>query len=273
METKDKLTLGIAVLAFLVSAVSTTITVVRGRREKQRTIRNEITNVLSQIVETSLENARLFHESKGQFTNYYQQASEILSQRNTFLLNQGVYLSEQVPELVTAVEYNTLAVAQVNAGDLLRAEEFYKKAIEASRDSYYKALAIRSFASFLFVQNRLKEARSNFDSAVALLLKPGDQFRYAKGFTYQMWGVHELVANSLDQAKYRFYLAEKDFADIENVYVKQNALLRLEAARSGPIGTPAPAITGATAGSGSPLTPQSASGQFPSPPPHFQNQD
>jgi tetratricopeptide (TPR) repeat protein len=160
METKDKLTLGIAVLAFLVSAVSTAITIVRGRREKQRAIRNDITNVLSQIVENSLENARLFNESQGQ-SPFYQRASAILNQRNTFLLHQGVYLSEQLPELVTAVEYNTLAVAHADSGDLLRAESYYEKAIVASRDDYYRSIATRSLAVFLFQQHRLAEARRN----------------------------------------------------------------------------------------------------------------
>lgn len=35
METKEILTIGLAGVAFLVSAVSTTITILRGRKEKQ----------------------------------------------------------------------------------------------------------------------------------------------------------------------------------------------------------------------------------------------
>lgn len=274
METKDKLTLGIAVLAFLVSAVSTAITIVRGRREKQRAIRNDITNVLSQIVENSLENARLFNESQGQFTPFYQRASAILNQRNNFLLHQGVYLSEQLPELVTAVEYNTLAVAHADSGDLLRAESYYEKAIVASRDDYYRSIATRSLAVFLFQQHRLAEARRNFEFAIGLLLDR-DQAHYAKGITYQTWGLCERdIANEVDRAKYCFYQAEKQFAAIENVMARNNCLTALQAAKTGvPIGPPGATNADPRVGSGSPLTPPSASGQSPSPPPRFQTQD
>jgi hypothetical protein len=48
---------------------------------------------------------------------YFQAVSNILSQQNGFLLQQAVYLMDQVPHLVTAVEYNTVALAHVQAGD------------------------------------------------------------------------------------------------------------------------------------------------------------
>lgn len=231
METKDVLTLGVALLAFLVSAISTVITIVRGRREKQRAIRNEITHVLSQIVETALEGAKLFHENKEEPTEYYMVASSILNQRNNFLLNQAVYLCEQVPNLVTAVEYNTLAHAHVEAGELFLAERYYKQAVDTSRDRFYKAIALRSYALFLFQQHRFDEARKNFEQAIMLLPSKNSHLRYLNGTTYQMWAANELgVAGEVERAKELYANARKEFEGIENIQLRNNALTALRTA-------------------------------------------
>lgn len=228
METKDILTLGVALLAFVVSAISTTITIIRGQREKQRAIRNEITNVLSQIVETALDKARLFHESNEKPSEYYFVASSILSQRNNFLLNQAVYLSDQVPHLINAVEYNTLGHAHVEAGELMLAERYYKKAIVTSRDRFYKSVAQRSYALFLFQQQRFDDARRNFEQAIALLPSRGSHFCYQKGTTYQMWAGNELsMSGDIDQAKYLVACAAREFGGIENFQMRENALKAL----------------------------------------------
>ena len=231
METKDILTFGLALLAFVVSAISTTITIVRGRREKQRAIRNEITNVLSQIVATAIENAKLYQENNEKPTPYYQAVSSILNQRNAFLLNQAVYLSDQVPQLITAVEYNTLAAANANAGDLFTAEKFYRKAIERSNNPFYRSMALRSYGGFLFPQRRFAEAREIFRQAINLMQGNSDQVHYTNGFSYQMWAWNELVnAESTDLARQMFESAENEFRKIDNDKVGRDAIMGLYAA-------------------------------------------
>lgn len=231
METKDILTFGVALLAFVVSAISTTITIIRGQREKQRAIRNEIMNVLSQIVSTAIDNAKLYQENNEKATPYYQVVSSILNQRNAFLLHQAVYLTDQVPDLVTAVEYNTLAAANANAGDLLTAEKFYRTAVERSANSFYKSMALRSYGGFLFPQRRFDEARQNFRQAISLLQGDSNQIRYTNGFTYQIWSWNELFnAESPELAQEVFARAEKEFRSIDNDRVSMDALAGLYAA-------------------------------------------
>ena len=231
METKDLLTLGVALLAFLVSTISTTITIVRGRREKQRAIRNEITNVLSQIVATALENAKLYRESNEMPTPYYQAVSSILNQRNAFLLNQAAYLTEQVPDLVTAVEYNTLAAANANSSDLFTAEKFYLQAIAGSKNLAYKSMAMRSYAGFLFPQGRLDAARETFRQAIGLLQGDNNHIHYTNGYTYQMWAINELHnAQSPELARQMFANAENEYRQIDNNKVSGDAIKGLYAA-------------------------------------------
>ena len=228
---KDVVTVSISVSALIISAVATTISIIRGQKEKQRTVRNQITEVLSRIIAGKIENAKLYHETAEKTPEYFQALSSILNQQNAFLLNQAVYLTDQVPELVTAVEYNTLAAANSDAGDLIMAERYYSKAITVCPNDYYKSLAIRSYAGFLFAQRRLEEAREEFRKAVSLL-KGGDNLvRYTNGFTYQMWAWNELNnANSIKRAQELVESASNEFKGIENEAVRKDALRGLQAA-------------------------------------------
>lgn len=231
MDTKDVVTVAISVSALIISAVATTISIVRGQKEKQRTVRNQITDILSRIVAGNIENAKLYHETAANNPEYFQNLSSILNQQNAFLLNQAIYLTDQVPELVTAVEYNTLATANANAGDLIMAEKYYRKAVAVSPNDYYRSLATRSYGAFLFAQRRYEEAREEFRKAVGLL-KGGDNLvRHTNGFTYQMWAWNELNnAGSIRRAQDLVESASNEFKGIDNETVRRDALKGLQAA-------------------------------------------
>jgi tetratricopeptide (TPR) repeat protein len=219
----------------MISLVATAISLIRGKYEKQRAVRSQITDVLSRIVSTKLENAKLFYDAVDKSPDYYQAISGMLNQQNAFLLHQAIYLTDQVPELVTAVEYNTLAFANADSGDLILAERYYRKAIDVSSNDFYKSLAIRSYAIFLFPQRRFEEAREHFRKAVSLL-KGGDNLvRYTNGFTYQIWAWNELNnAASPRRAEELFESARSEFAGIDNETIRQQALRALEAAKNLP---------------------------------------
>ncbi len=166
---------------------------------------------------------------------YFQSLSSILNQQNAFLLQQATYLAEQVPDLVTAVEYNTIASATANAGDLIAAEKYYKKAIDVSPNNYYRSLSIRSYANYLFPQRRFEEARENFRKAISLLTGGDNMVRYTNGLTYQMWAWNESNnAASPKRAEELFESAVNEFNGIDNETVRRNALNGLQGAKSSP---------------------------------------
>jgi len=162
--------------------------------------------------------------------------------QNAFLLQQATYLTDEVPDLVTAVEYNTIATATANAGDLISAEKYYKKAIEVSPNNYYRSLAIRSYAAYLFPQRRFEEARENFEKAISLLTGGDNLVRYTNGFTYQMWAWNESNnAASSKRAEELFESAINEFNGIDNETVRRDALNGLQAAKGSP-SAPKPAL-------------------------------
>lgn len=235
METKDIVAILISSLAFLLSLVATIISLIRSKYEKQRAIKKEITDTLSKIVSTSLENAKLYRESAEKDPPYYQAVSSILNQQNAFLLQQATYLMDEVPGLVTAIEYNTIAAANANAGDLISAEKYYKKAIDVSPNNYYRSLAIRGYAGYLFPQRRFDEARENFRKAISLLTGGDNLVRYTNGLTYQMWAWNELNnAASPRRAEELFESATNEFDGIDDETVRRTALNGLQAAKGSP---------------------------------------
>jgi hypothetical protein len=244
LEAKDFITIVISGGAALLSLVAFIISYRRGEREKQRAVRDQITATLDKITENMLENAKLQNDPTAN-VNYVQAAGSALAQRNSLLLNQAVYLSEISPQLVTYIDYNTIAWASANAGELTIAELNYQKGIQACPNDMMRALAVRSYASFLFSQRRFEEGREQFKRAVALVKGADNLARNTKGFAYQNWGWCELNnANAPRRAEEAFESARNEFNGIDNEGLRQNALAGLEAAkkRFGPpvSGTPIP---------------------------------
>lgn len=196
---------------------------------------------MSQIVATAIEAAKLYHENNEKPIPCYQAVSSILNQRNVFLLEQAVYLTEQVPKLVTAVEYNTLAGANANAGDVFTAEKYYLKGIARSDGAFYKSIALRGYAAFLFPQRRFEEGRALFKQAISLLQGGSNQVRFTNGYTYQMWAWNELHnAESIERARQLFESAASEYTGIDNDKVSSDALAGLYAAIPLPSSTSQP---------------------------------
>ncbi|MCL4249415.1 MAG: hypothetical protein KJ065_14815 [Anaerolineae bacterium] len=218
-------------IAVLLSFIALIISQRSAHQEKKRTLRSQLSDTLQRITDSQLENARLFVEAANTNPIYYQTASSTLNQQQAFLLSLAAYLAEQIPELVTSVEYNTLAYSLAWSGDVLTAEKYYRKAIDVSPDAFYRSLAIRSYASFLFPQRRFDEAREQYRQALALFTGSDDRARSTNGYTYQMWAVNEImIAGAEQQAEELFQRARNEFNGIENKGLKNQSLQGLQAA-------------------------------------------
>jgi len=218
-------------IAVLLSFIALIISQQSARHEQKRTLRSQLSDTLQRITDTQLENARLFVEAGTTNPIYYQTASSTLNQQQAFLLSLASYLAEQIPDLVTSVEYNTLAYSLAWSGDVFTAEKYYRKAIDVSPDEYYRSLATRSFASFLFPQRRFEEAREQYWQALTLVKGGDDRARSTNGYTYQMWAVNELmIANATTRAEELFGNARNEIVGIENKGLQNQMLQGLQAA-------------------------------------------
>lgn len=226
MDIKDKITLTLSISAFCLSIYANVNSEKKSVDERQRTIRGQLTDVLGKLTSLQLEAAKLKHEAKDQ--EYLSSVSGVLGQQNGFLLDQAVYLSEQIPDLVTTYELNTIALANFNAGNYLVAEKYYKKAIDLAPNDLYKSLAVRSYAASLYPQGRLKDGRENFRKALELRGED-NMVKSTNGFTYQMWALNELhFARAPEKAGEYFENARKEYSSIDADFIRNMALANLE---------------------------------------------
>lgn len=239
LTAKDKATLITSIIAIILSGISLISSTIGSNFEKQRTLRSQLTDVLSRIIsvgvdhikmehEISLEKFRLKKEKIPFDTMYIQNIKMIHGQENGFLLQQARYIAEQISELVTPVEFNTIALASANAGELEMAEIYFLKSIRASNTPYLKSSSIRGYAAYLFAQNRHSEARKKFNDSITCYAETHDLAYMTNGFTYQMWLNLE---NSIIPPNTRSPLcdqllenAKQQFSQIKNPVMRDQAL-------------------------------------------------
>ncbi|MFH1893651.1 MAG: hypothetical protein ABIK83_13325 [Candidatus Zixiibacteriota bacterium] len=220
-------------LALVLSVIATVVSMYRKKYERQRAIRIQLSETLSSIGSTDLEGAKLYHEKAKADPDYYQSISPILTQQKASLLNQATYLIEQIPDLASTVDYVAVAFASAGAGDLILADKFYSRAVAVADVEYYKVVALRGYAMFLFTQTRYEEGREQFQNAVKVLTKRDDFSRYTNGATYQQWAWHEAQnAGAMKRADLMYESALNEYKGISNEHNRGNALRNLEQSRN-----------------------------------------
>jgi tetratricopeptide (TPR) repeat protein len=235
MELRDIATIAtitISVAALGLSVYATITAQKKSLDERTRTIRTQLTDVLGRLTSLYIEAAKLAHEAKDDH-QYLDSLSTALNQQNGFLLEQAVYLSKQIPALVTTYEFNTIAVADTNAGNLIRAEDYQRRAIDVAPTDLYKSQAVRGYAVFLYPQGRLNEGREQFRRALDLLKGEDNLVHSTKGYTYQMWALNERhFARSPERANELFENARKEYGAIDVEFVRNYAIARLDTVRT-----------------------------------------
>jgi tetratricopeptide (TPR) repeat protein len=216
-------------LALALSGVAAYLARRRDSYERRRALRSELTDLLSRLVRAGLENARLLKEYRTD-PAYVQAVSSALNQENAFLLNEARILIDQIPEQVGSVEYNTLAAAAANASWVVMADDYYRRAVDASTRDNERAMALRSYGGFLFQLRRVDEARDAFQQALEQIGGSDDLSRSINGFTIQMWAWNEANAGNHTDATRLFGEARSEFEGISNQQMRQIYLGPLDAA-------------------------------------------
>jgi tetratricopeptide (TPR) repeat protein len=223
----------ISVLAFLLSLVATVISALSARRERQRMIKNEISSILSRLMGILSESIKVQHEIGVSNPAYYQAMMHTLNQEQNFLLKQVIYLMDQVPRLVTAVEYNTVANALAFTGDMFTSDLYFQKSITTSPNNFDRARSIRGYAVFLFASGRVDEGRQYFTKALEMFQGDNDVSHWMRGQTYETWAAQELQHTALpQQAQALLDYAAKEYQAINNLTQREFALNTLAALRN-----------------------------------------
>ncbi len=255
LKLSDRLSIFISTAALLISIFATVKGEMNGEKERERTVRSQLTDVLGRIEALSIDGTNLSKEndlerlkienSESEFEKnqarikalYAQNVLSMISRQVSGLLDQATYLSDQIPQLVTTIEYNTIASAFSSSNQALKAEVYFKKAIDLAPDAFMKSGATRTYAMFMFPQGRIPEGRELFRQSLTYLKGQDNLVLYENGLTCQYWGMLEKNSGgNSDESNRQFQEAQNYFSRITVEPVKINLLNALEAAKNSKFG-------------------------------------
>jgi hypothetical protein len=114
-----------------------------------------------------------------------------------------------------------------------KVEEFFKKAVQASRSIIAKSTALRAAGIFYFSQGTHRNfdlGRKYFKESVELFSNPSDPYSlYLLGYNYENWGLYELANGFEVEGRAKIDNARKYYRDMPNNYpLKSSSLEALD---------------------------------------------
>ena len=163
-----------------------------------------------------------------------QWVTSTLNQESAFLVNEARILIEQIPDMVGAVEYNTIAFSYANIGEVNHAEKYYRRAIHVAENPLERCMAQRSLANFMFYSGRQDEGRVLYQES--LLQLPIDDYlvHLTNGNTLQGWAWNEgNIAGDSNRANQLYAMARKEYEAIQSPLMRNQLLSGLAAFQQG----------------------------------------
>jgi tetratricopeptide (TPR) repeat protein len=227
LETKDVITICVSIVALSFSIISTYITLRQKKYETERTLRNQLTDVLGKITALNLENAKIPQEG-ATATGLTSRMRGHLRDQQRFLVRQATYVIDQIPALVSPFEYLLVAGTFEAIDDVYQAEQFFRKAIEHSADDEMnRGITTRGFARFLFNQGEHELAREQYMASVEIFSGDSDIMKEYRGDTYLRWATQELEWSYPDNAKTYLSEAKQIFESKANPIARRRSVARL----------------------------------------------
>jgi tetratricopeptide (TPR) repeat protein len=153
-----------------------------------------------------------------------------LNSKRQIIVNNAIWLLEVYHLTVSTAEYMNIAFALNSVYDTVKAEKYYKKAIEIIdeyTDSFAaKVSAIRGYANFLYQMNRPEEGAKQYESAV--IEGKNDVAYFTNGYTYQQIFNAEAGAKNYEKALAAYKKAKESYEKISYGSKSKNNLNLLE---------------------------------------------
>jgi hypothetical protein len=220
-------TIVISIIALSVSVLTAYFNSRQKKFETQRTLRNQLTEVLGKIATLNLELAKIPQEGQSASGLTAGMRGHLVDQKR-LLVRQANYITDQIPELVNPFEYLIIAGGFVDIDDTYQAEEFFRKAIvQAGSEQVNLGIVTRNFARFLFSQGETERAREQYSVALGVFSGESDISKFYRGDTYLRWGSQELDWSYRENANQLFECARAEFDSQRNPISKRRNLQHL----------------------------------------------
>jgi tetratricopeptide (TPR) repeat protein len=227
LQIKDNVTIYISAVALAIAIINFFITVRQKKKEDQRILRSQLTDVLAKIVSLNLENAKLPpHDLLPPGTPSNIKA--FFNDQRRFLVRQAVYIIDQLEPPVGSFEYLMIAVTYDYIDDVSSAKRYFELALQRAEDDINRGIITRSFARFCFSQGEHASARGLFDKAIEIFSGDSDRMKENRGETFYRWAKSEFEWGFSENAEDLFKRARKEFESKLNRVTKERSLSRLD---------------------------------------------
>ena len=208
----------VSVMALLFSFASATYMQIGKNAEETRSQKDELRKILTLVLDLRGD----YQNRIGPIQNaeIKEEAGTYLNAKRMIYLQAAELLVAKIPQHVSTSEYHVLAWEAIYDSNFKQAKKYLDDSLNASRDTLSKLLALRSLASFYFIQGPLKDpakARKLFQQIEDELtnITPLDDYSlYIQGQTYQYWGFGELANNFQAEGAQKIEMARKHYLDM-----------------------------------------------------------
>lgn len=216
-------------IAGVAGFVLSLITLLMKGGENRRTIRSQLTDVLSRLNTVNAESRKfrietadkkLTPEISGMFSFYNDQRS--------FLVGQATYLVEQIPKHVSHSEFAVIARAFGSFGDHEKACHYWERCLSCAKSDYAKGLHSRGFAGYLFDQGYYDLARQKFEESISFTSGSDDRNTHTRGETFHRWALAERAAHFYDEAEHLLVRSKLEFDRVQSVQLKKHGIQLVE---------------------------------------------
>jgi tetratricopeptide (TPR) repeat protein len=186
MELKEIIVVAISSLALFVSIINFWLSYKQRSNENHRGIRKSLSEILGELTEVSITRHKLDIEYPDS-TDKIVVLRRMYNSQRRYLASHAEYLADQIPKLITDIDYNLLAGAYHAIGDYSKTQHYWELCVEKSPSNVIRALNLRGYARFLFALKHVDMGRQKFVEALNLLKPDTDPSLRERADTYAMW--------------------------------------------------------------------------------------
>jgi tetratricopeptide (TPR) repeat protein len=187
MELKDIVTIALSSAAFCFAVASFAITFRQRTIEDKRSTRKSLTDIVAELAKVDLAANQLELDYPSSAAERIVSFKRTFNTQRRYLANHGEFLADQIPNLVTDIDYMSIARACDSAGDYDKAEKFFHLAVEKSPNNGLRATNLRGLARFWFMRGNAQKGRLTYQQSLQLELPDTDTIRRFVSDTYMMW--------------------------------------------------------------------------------------
>ena len=176
----------VAVIALIFSLVTTVLSFMRTAEQDVRAQQIEVRSLIQRLMALPKENIDLLtkYEDSPEVSTVL---SSSVSIENEVLLQHAVSIVEQIPDLISPVEYFAIAESFFAAGKYFGARRYYEKSLNVAVDREIGVGAYRSLAVLAYQAGEFEEAGRMIDGALGIF--ESDKFKHIESppLQYRNW--------------------------------------------------------------------------------------